>query len=156
VQFKPIGEKQMRKAITAVAVLALSGTLAFAATEGHEGFGGHRHGRHHQFGAKMAAKLNLTDAQKTQIKDIRKASREQNAAFFEQAHATRKDFFSAKKANDTAKMESLKPTLQSQRAQMKEIRKAEMSQIKSILTPDQQAMLEQLRAERKARHSDKQ
>ena len=147
----------MRKAITAVAVLALSGTMAFAATEGREGFGGrHHHGRHHhQFGAHFAEKLNLTDAQKAQIKDIRKASREQNAAFFEQARATRKEFHAAKEANDTAKMESLKPTLQSQRQQMKELRKAEMSKITSILTTEQQTMLQQLRAERKAKH-DKQ
>jgi len=148
----------MRKAITAVAVLALSGTLAFAATEGHEGFGGkhHRHGRHHQFGARFAEKLNLTDAQKAQIKDIRKASRETNAAFFEQARATRKEFFAAKKANDTAKMESLKPTLQTQREQMKELRKNEMTKIVSILTPEQQSMLQQMRAERKSHRSEKQ
>jgi len=148
----------MKKAITAVAVLALSGTLAFAATEGQEGFGGrhHGHGRHHQFGARFAEKLNLTDAQKAQIKDIRKASREANAAFFEQARATRKEFHEAKKANDTAKMESLKPTLQSQREQMKELRKNEMTKIVSILTPEQQSMLQQLRAERKSHRSEKQ
>ena len=146
----------MKKTITAIAVLALSGTLAFAATEGQE-WGGHHHGRHHQmFGKRMAEKLGLSDAQKAQIKDIKKSSREANAAFFEQARATHKEFFEAKKANDTAKMDALKPTLQSQRAQMKEIRKAEMAKITSILTPDQQAKLQQFRAERKARHADKQ
>ena len=145
----------MKKTITAIAVFALSGTLAFAATEGHQRFGGHHH-RHGMFGAKMAEKLNLTDAQKAQIKDIRKSSHEANAAFFDEARNTRKEFFAAKKANDTAKMEPLKPALQTQRAQMKEIRKAEMAKITSILTPDQQATLQQLRAERKSRHSDKQ
>jgi len=145
----------MKKTITAaVAVLALAGTMAFAA-EGD--FGGHgRHHRHGMFGAKMAAKLNLTDAQKAQIKDIKKSTHEANAAFFEQARATRKEFFTAKKANDTAKMDALKPAMESQRAQMKEIRKAEMAKITSVLTPDQQAQLQQLRAEHKAHHNDKQ
>ena len=143
----------MKKTITAIAVLALSGTLAFAATEGQQGFGGHH--RHGMFSEKLAAKLNLTDAQKAQIKDIKKSTHEANAAFFEQARATQKEFWTAKKANDTAKMDALKPTMESQRAQMKAIRKAEMSQITSVLTPDQQAQLQQLRAEHKS-HRDQQ
>jgi len=144
----------MKKTITAVAaVLTLAGTMAFAdGVKGEHGFGGHHH-RHGMFGEKLAAKLNLTDAQKAQIKDIKKSTREANAAFFEQARATRKEFWTAKKANDTAKMDALKPTLESQRAQMKTIRQTEMSQITSVLTPDQQAQLQQLRAERKARHN---
>ena len=142
----------MKKAITAVAVLALSGTLAFAATEGQQGFGGHgRHHRHGMFGKKMAEKLGLSDAQKAQIKDIKKATREANAAFFEQARATHKEFWEAKKAGDQAKIDSLKPTLESQRAQMKDIRKAEMAKITSVLTPDQQAKLDAMKAEWKAK-----
>jgi protein CpxP len=143
----------MRKTITAaVAVLALTGTMAFAnGTKGEEGFGGHHHHRHGMFGEKLAAKLNLSDAQKAQIKDIKKSSREANAAFFQEARATRKEFWTAKKANDTAKMDALKPALESQKAQMKSIRKAEMAQIINVLTPDQQAQLQQLRAERKSK-----
>jgi len=53
-------------------------------------------------------------------------------------------------------MESLKPTLQTQRAQMKELRKNEMTKIVSILTPEQQSMLQQMRAERKSHRSEKQ
>ena len=142
----------MKKTITAIAVLALSGTLAFAATEGQEGFGGHgHHHRHGMFGKQLAEKLGLSDAQKAQIKDIKKSTREANAAFFEQARATRKDFWAAKKAGDQAKMDSLKPTLDSQRAQMKDIRKAEMARVLSVLTPDQQAKLDALKAEWKAK-----
>jgi Spy/CpxP family protein refolding chaperone len=151
-------KKTMRKTITAVAVLALSGTLAFAfAATGEQGFGGHHH-RHHgfNFARKMGEKLNLSDAQKAQIKGIQKSTREANAAFFDQARATRKDFWAAKKANDTAKMDALKPAIESQRAQMKELRKAEMTKITSILTPDQQAQLQQMRAERKSHHDDQQ
>src|ERR1041385_7911591 len=148
----------MKKTITAIAVLALSGTLAFAATEGHEGFGGHGHRGHHRgmFGAKMAAKLGLSDAQKAQIKDIKKATREANAAFFDQARATRKEFWEAKKAGDTAKMDSLKPTLDSPRAQMKQIRQAEQAKVLSVLTPDQQAKLDAMKAEGKAKRGNRQ
>src|SRR3954451_12620040 len=159
VQYETNGEKTMKKAITAVAVLALSGTLAFAATEGHEGFGGHGHGRHHRhgmFGKKMAEKLGLNDAQKAQIKDIKKSTREANAAFFEQSRATRKEFWEAKKAGDQAKMDSLKPALESQRAQMQDIRKAEQAKVLSVLTPDQQAKLDAMKAEWKAKRGNRQ
>src|SRR5436190_2768194 len=111
----------MKKLTTAVAVTILGASLAFAAP--HEGgHWGHKHG---MFGAKLAQELNLTDAQKDQIKAIKQESRQQNAAFFDQAHGTMKEFFAAKKANDTAKMDALKPTVDAQRAQMKQIRAAE-------------------------------
>src|ERR1043165_1914950 len=67
-----------KKWLTAAAVMALSTSIAFAAP--HEGkFGGHGHGRRGQmFGKRMAEKLNLSDSQKQQIKDIRKASFDAN------------------------------------------------------------------------------
>ena len=145
----------MKKWTTAVAVMALGASLAMAAT--HEGgFGQHGRGEHGGFSEKFAQALNLTDAQKQQIQDIRKASREQNAAFFETAHNTMREFFAAKQANDTAKIEALKPTVEAQRAQMKQIRDAEMAKISTILTADQNAKWEQIKAERAARHQQKQ
>jgi periplasmic protein CpxP/Spy len=147
--------KKHSKWITAAAVLGLSASLAVAGTsfgEGHgHGFGG-RHMRHH--GAKLASKLNLTDAQKEQWKAIRKSSWEQNQAFFDQARQTRQDFHAAKKAGDTAKAESLKPALESQRAQMKEIRQAQEQQFATILTAEQRAQYDALKAERQARRQE--
>jgi periplasmic protein CpxP/Spy len=146
--------KNTSKWITAAAVLGLSATLAFAGTgmgEGHShGFGGKW--RHHGF-SKLASKLNLTDAQKAQWKAIRKSSHEQNAAFFQQAHQTMKDFHAAKKAGDTAKADALKPAIESQRAQMKQIRAAEQQQFVKILTAEQSAQYQTLKAERAARHA---
>jgi Spy/CpxP family protein refolding chaperone len=148
--------KNTSKWITAAAVVGLSATLAFAGTgmgEGHDhGFEGK--GRHHGF-SKLASKLNLTDAQKEQAKAIRKSSHEQNAAFFQQSHQTMQDFRAAKKAGDTAKADSLKVTLQSQRAQMKQIRAAEDGQFAQILTAEQSAQYQALKAERAARHADR-
>ena len=140
----------MKKFASAVAVTLLGASLAFAAPhDGGNGWG--RHGRHGGFGAKLAQELNLTDAQKTQIKSIKQASREQNAAFFKQSRATMKEFFAAKKANDTATMESLKPAMEANRTQMKQIRAAEEASIASVLTPDQNAKWQQLKADRAAR-----
>jgi periplasmic protein CpxP/Spy len=148
----------MKKFATAVgitlAVTLLGATLAFAAP--HDGGKGRGHGKHGAFGEKFAQKLGLTDDQKAQVKAIKKESREQNKAFFEQAHGTMKEFFAAKKANDTAKMDSLKPTVDAQRAQMKQIRSAEEAKIASVLTPDQNAKWQQLKAEREARHAARQ
>ena len=140
----------MKKFTTAVAVTFLGAALAFAAPhEGGKGFGGH--GRHGMFGKKLAQELGLTDAQKAQIKDIRKASREENKAFFEQAHATMKEFFEAKKAGDTAKVDSLKPAIDAQRAQMKQLRGADEAKIAAVLTPEQNAKWQQFKAERAER-----
>lgn len=148
--------KNTSKWITAAAVLGLSATLAFAGAgmgEGHgRGFAGK--GRHHGF-SKLASKLNLTDAQKDQWKAIRKSSHEQNAAFFQQSHQTMQDFRAAKKAGDTAKADSLKATLQSQRVQMKQIRAAQEEQFAKILTAEQSAQYQAMKAERAARHAAK-
>lgn len=144
------------KWITAAAVLGLSATLAFAGSttgEGHDhGFGAK--GRHHHGFSKLASKLNLTDAQKDQWKAIRKSSHEQNAAFFQQSRETRKEFFTAKKAGDTGKADSLKATLQSQHAQMKQIRESEEQQFTKILTADQSAQFQTLKAARAARRAE--
>lgn len=141
----------MKKLAIAVAVTMLGGAIAFAAPhDGGKGWGGH--GKRGAFGERLAQQLNLTDAQKDQIKAIKKESHEQNAAFFQQARATMKELFAARKAGDTAKADSLKPTVQSQRAQMQQIRAAEEAKITTVLTPEQNAKWQQLKADRAARH----
>ena len=142
------------KWITMAAVVALTASLAFAAP--HErGMGGKR-GRHGQeFGERMAAKLNLTDAQKQQIGDLQKSFREKNKAVFENAHALRKDFREAKKAGDTAKLESLKPAMETQRAQIKQLHDTQQQQILSLLTPEQRTQWEALKAEREQHRSER-
>ena len=135
----------MKKIATAVAVTLLGASLAFAAPhDGGKGFGGHDQ--------QFAQQLNLTDAQKAQIESIRKASREQNKTFFEQSRATMEQFFAAKQANDTAKIDALKPAMESQREQMKQIRAAEDAQIAKVLTAEQNAKWQQLKAQRAEHH----
>ena len=152
----------MKKVMTAaVGILTLGATLAFAAPpEGRGGFGEHGGGRGHhgrRGGAgmdRMAEKLSLSDAQKEQITAIRKANREQNRTFFDAARSTREEMRAARKANDTAKLESLKATMQSQREQMKQIHQGVERQIASVLTADQRAKLEAMKAERAQRHQE--
>ena len=145
-----------RKLVTAVAVLTLGAAVAIAAPHDGNGKWGGKHGRGGAMSERLAEKLNLTDAQKAQIKAIQKETREQNAAFFQSMRQTREDFRAAKEANDTAKLDALKATFQSQHAQMKQIRDAENQRILSVLTPEQRTQFEQLKAERQARYADHQ
>jgi Spy/CpxP family protein refolding chaperone len=149
------GKLMKKKTISAVAVLALGATLAFASMhDGKEGKGGWE--GHHRGGSMSemyAQKLNLTDAQKQQIADIETSSREANKAFFEASKQTREQFKAAKDANDTAKLDALRPTMESQRAQMKQLRDAQDAKIKAILTPGQRAQFDTLKAEREAHRS---
>ena len=141
----------MKKFAAIIGVAILGTALAVAGPQEL----GHRHG-HGMFGKRLAEKLNLTDAQKAQVKDIVKASRQENKAFFQQAHATMREYFTAKKANDTAKIDALQPTVDADRAQMKAIRTATEAKIASVLTPEQNAQWQQIKAERAARHQKKQ
>ena len=141
-----------KKWITAAAVLALSSTIAFAAP--HEGRGG-RHGRGGEFAERFAQKLNLTDAQKQQIKDVQQSFRDENKAFFDTVRDTRRQIREAKEAGDTARLESLKATAQSQHAQMKQLRDAKMQRIEAVLTTEQRAQWQALKAEREAKRAER-
>lgn len=137
-----------KKWISAVAVLAVGASLtAYAMPQA-----GQWHGRRHEMRQEFAQKLNLTDAQKQQMRDLHKQFRQENEAFFQSFRATRQEFRAAKQAGDTAKVESLKPTLKADRAQLQQLREAFEPKILSILTPEQQAQFKALKAEAAARH----
>jgi Spy/CpxP family protein refolding chaperone len=135
----------------AATVIALSATLAIAGTT--TGDGGWKHegrGGHHR-GAGFSKKLNLTDAQKEQWKAVEQNFRQENASFFEQSKQTREAFHAAKKAGDTAQLESLKATAKAQHAQMKQLRAAMEPKLMAILNADQQAQFQKMKAGRAAR-----
>lgn len=141
-----------KKWLMGAAVLAVSASLAIAGThQGKEGWGGHR--GHGLMSEQLAQKLNLTDSQKQQVRDLNATFRKDNAAFFQSFRQTMKDVRAAKEANDTAKLDALKPTVDSQKAQMKQLRQAQEPKILSILTPDQQAQYQALKAQRQQRRS---
>jgi len=95
------------------------------------------------------------DLARTQRPTIEKQFRADNAAFFENAKATRAQFRAAKEANDQAKLDSLKPTMEAQRAQMKQLRQAVMDKIRNILTADQRAQLDAFKAQHESRRDQK-
>ncbi len=146
--------RNTKKWFTAAAVVALSSTLAFAAP--HEGGKRGRGGRGgHEFGERFAQKLNLSEAQKQQIKDAQTAFRNENKAFFEQARDTRRQIHEAKEAGDAARVEQLKATAKSQHARMKELRTAQNQRILALLTPEQRTQWEALKAERQAKRGNR-
>lgn len=140
---------KMKNWLTGVAVLTLGASLAVAAP--HEGKGYGRHGKA-EFSERFAQKLNLTDAQKSQIRDLHKGFREENKAFFQSFRQTMQEFRAAKQANDTAKLDALKGQFESQRAQMQQLRAGLDAKIATVLTPEQNAQWQQMKAERAAKH----
>ena len=146
----------MRKFTIAIAVTLLGASLAIAAPQ-EAGNGGGRGGRQMMsFSERFGATLNLTDAQKAKIDAIQKETREKNATFFTEQRTTMKAYWDAKNANDTAKLDALKPAMDKQRAQMKEIRTAEDAKIAKELTSDQNAQWEKMKAERAAQQAQRQ
>jgi protein CpxP len=147
--------KNLTKWTTMAAVLALSTSLAIAAPHGPKGEG--RHGRggmqgeHGMMEERLAQKLNLTDAQKEQIKALRASFREQNKTFFETARTTREQFREAKKAGDTAKADALKATMETQRTQMQHLRQQQHTEIAKLLTPEQRKQFDELKAKMEER-----
>lgn len=146
------------KWMSVAAVLALSTTLAFAGPNGAKGKSEGMHGRGGrggEFGARFAQKLNLSEAQKTQIQDLQKSFHEQNKAFFDSARETRQQFKAAREANDTARLEALKGTMASQREQMKQLREQQHARMLALLTPEQRTQFEAMKAEREAKRGER-
>lgn len=136
----------MKKFITAVAVVAAMTTpVAFA----HGNFG---HGRHKGARAEaIASKLNLTDAQKQQIRDIRQADRAANQALFQQFRTKRQELRTMRQNNDP-NLEAAKAELKSLREQLRAAKRATHEKIyNTVLTADQRLIVDQWRAEHQGR-----
>jgi len=137
----------MKKTIAALAVLTLSATLAVAGEGGKRGFHGKR-GGHGEMSQRLAEKLNLTDAQKAQAKQLHEQFRTQNEPLFTAFKQTRDNLRAARQANDTARVDALEATLKTQKEQLKAARQAQHERFLSILTAEQKAQLEAMKAER--------
>lgn len=137
----------MKKIITAVAVFALSVSVAVAAP--HEGKG--RRGNHREFGPRLEKKLNFTDAQKQQVRELRERFRAANESLRAQFKQTATDLRAAKTANDTERVDALEGTLKSLREQMRARRAEQREQFLALLTAEQRAQLDTIEAGRKQR-----
>lgn len=142
----------MNRWITAFAIAALVATGAFAQEHGDHPHG--QHGPMMSFVAMFGDKLALTEAQKTAIEAIQKQSRDDNAAFYESSRQLMDQVRAARQANDQARLDSLKPAMEANHAQMKSIHDAMLAKILPVLTADQRAQFEKIRAEHDAQKHD--
>jgi Spy/CpxP family protein refolding chaperone len=131
----------MKKFVIALMVTATS-AIGFAQTAGHGTF--HKQGMHRGGFGHIAATLNLTDAQKQQMKDIRTAARESNKQLYADFRAKLQELRALKEANDP-KAAGVKSQLEAMRPQVQAARKATHGAMLNILTPEQRDQLKSAR-----------
>jgi len=125
--------------VTAAAALGVGGLIAAATETGHMG----RHGR---FGARMAAELGLTDAQKAQAKTIFQSARQSSMPVRQQLRVERQAVQAAIQAGKSdAEIQQLAQAEGPQLTQMAAIRASTFAKFYATLTPDQQQKLQAVR-----------
>jgi periplasmic protein CpxP/Spy len=145
----------MKRTIVAAALMLVS--TAFVAEAGKHGRDGGRHGGHHRgamIAGKLAEKLNLTDAQKEQMKNLREQQKQTIAPLHETMKAKRREYAELKKANDP-RAEALATELKSLREQSRQIHESFRAQFEGVLTAEQKVQLEQMKQEWKERRSNR-
>ena len=135
----------MRKTMTLAVALTLGASLAFAGPGAGKGEFGKGHARAE---ARFAEKLNLTEAQKAQMEELRNNFRASNQQRFATHRDTVRQYREARQAGDTAHADALKQTLELQRGELNQLRQAHHERVLSILTAEQRAQLEAMKAER--------
>jgi protein CpxP len=133
----------MKKFVIAVMVTA---TAAISFAQAPETGTFHRHGQ----GAglhRLGAKLNLTDAQKQQMKEIRSADRESNKQLYADFRAKLQELRTLRQANDPGAA-ALKDQVAAMKTQIQAARKATHEATLAVLTADQR---EELRTARQSR-----
>ncbi|MGA7616428.1 MAG: Spy/CpxP family protein refolding chaperone [Thermoanaerobaculia bacterium] len=150
----------MKKVLTAIGVAALGATVAFGAQVGGAWGGQHEMGRHHmgqrQGEMGLAKKLNLSDAQKTQLRELHKTFREQNKELFRTSRQTQTQYRDALVAGDQATVDALRPKLDSLRDQMILARNQQRQAMLNILTPEQRQQFQEMRQQMQARRAARQ
>jgi Spy/CpxP family protein refolding chaperone len=86
--------------------------------------------------------ITLNDTQKEQLKAIHTKYQQQTKAVQEQMKPIREELQAARKANDTAKLQSLRESVKAPMQQMNALRQQELSEVRAILTADQQKQLD--------------
>ncbi len=136
-----------KRSFILAASLVLASGAAFSQTPSAEAPAEQqRHGkRHHKGGAgRMAAALNLTDAQKEQAKTIREKYKASHTEVRTQMRDLRTRAEAAKQANNTAELDKIKQEREAVFAKAKVSWDAERAEIRSILTPEQQVKFDEM------------
>ncbi len=110
---------------------------------GHEGFGGE-----HGDGMRMFRDLNLTEAQKTQIKSIREANKPSPETMEQMRNLARAKHDGTITADQQAQLKALK-------TQAHEKGRAVHEQIEGVLTPEQKTQIKQRRQEMKQKFEER-
>ena len=125
--------------------------------EGREGREGRRGGHDRDGGGFMFEQLNLTDAQKEQMKQIAARYRENAKTLHQQLRGSHRDSFDA--MSDGAFNESAVRAAAQARAQVQvemEVARARMmSEMYAVLTPEQKAQLNQLKQQREQKRQER-
>lgn len=152
--------KKITVAIIAMVVLALGAVFVSAQKadgEGHgkRGFG--KRGGHHRGGGRMLRGLDLTDAQKAQVKQIMDASRTKTQSLREAMKANRKAMhdLTANGQFDEARVQAAANEQAAISAQLTVERARVKAQIHQILTPEQHAKAAEMKANMKERFKGK-
>lgn len=132
--------------------LASAMTLTAVGTAFAQEQHGH-HSHHRQHFASLAKKLELTDAQKEQIRGLRAEHRGEVRSLRKQSHQLRRELRMAiAKDADRATLDALGEKLGRVRVASAKMRYEQRQAFAAILTDEQKAQLQQLRSQRKAKH----
>jgi periplasmic protein CpxP/Spy len=164
------GTRKIVGALAFSGVLALTGIIGFAQQQttqgqdgaqartgrgwrGGKGFGGKRGGL---FGVRLAEKLNLTDAQKEQIKQITTRYRESAKASRQQLRGQRGVGFDALKGGtfDEAQVRAAAQARANARVEREVTRARMMSEIYNVLTAEQKAQIAAFRQQREQKRQE--
>lgn len=138
----------MKKWIPAVAIVTLLSMSAFAQTDDARTA---RRRAHQADVSALMNRLELTPEQRQQMEEIHRTSRTQTQAYLDGAQRTMDAIRAARAANDADKVKALQAELDTQRAEMKELRDREIAELLNVLTAEQKARLETLKGERAAK-----
>ena len=114
-------------------------------------YGHHQHWKHHGW---IWKKLNLTDAQKTQIKSIRQALKSQTRPALAAVLTARLKLHQDIDANNEQALAADASALATAVSQLATARATELSQIKGVLTESQKATWQEFHQKREARMQD--
>ena len=96
--------------------------------------------------------IKLTDAQKTQLKELRKAEHDKFAANRDQWKKEREELKAARQRGDTVAVKAIRDR---QRATMEQARSQQLEAIRNILTPEQRVQFDKNVAELKQREQER-
>ncbi len=130
---------------TAVAALGAAGLFAAETTPNQHARGQHRLDR-------FMTNLNLSDAQRTQVKSIFQEARQSAMPIRQQLRETRKSLHAAIKADNVAQIQQFATTEGSEFGQLAAIRSTASAKVYQKLTPDQKTKLEAMAQARHERH----